>query len=87
MGFFGGNFLVQGCFWVLLEALGIFFWVWTFGSIQSPSLEIPSTPTGSVTKCFRWHSAHGLLSHGFFTLKYGHLDYISPLPGPQLVGP
>ena len=24
MGFFGGYFLVQGFFWVLLEALGIF---------------------------------------------------------------
>ena len=42
MGFFGGEFLVQGFFGVLLEALGIFlgldFWLWPIRS--SPSLEI-----------------------------------------------
>ena len=50
MGFFWGKFLVQGFFWVLLEALGIFLGI-DFAPIRSsPSLETRSTPPGPVVK-------------------------------------
>ena len=50
MGFLGGKFLVQGFFWVLLEALGIFlgldFWLHSI----IPVTWNPEYPPGDVTK-------------------------------------
>ena len=48
MGFFRINFWSMYFFWVVLEALGIFFLVLIFTPIwSSPSIEIQSTPTPS----------------------------------------